>query len=48
MSMCEVKLVNIFLDKDTGTPVVLLQDPLTSDVLPILIAPLEASLIATR
>lgn len=46
MSMCEVKLVNIFLDKDTGTPVVLLQDPLTSDVLPILIAPLEASLIA--
>ncbi len=46
MSLCEVNVVNIFLDKETGTPVVLLQDVSTNDVLPILIAPLEASLIA--
>ncbi|HON80100.1 MAG TPA: bifunctional nuclease family protein [Spirochaetota bacterium] len=46
MPVCEVQIVNIFVDKDTGTPVVLLQDIESRDVLPILIAPLEASMIA--
>ena len=46
MPVCEVQIVNIFVDKDTGTPVVLLQDAESKDVLPILIAPLEASMIA--
>ncbi|HPB82041.1 MAG TPA: bifunctional nuclease family protein [Spirochaetota bacterium] len=46
MPVCEVQIVNIFVDKDSGTPVVLLRDPESKDVLPILIAPLEASMIA--
>ncbi len=46
MSLAEVKVVNIFLDQDSGAPIVLLQDMETKDILPILIAPLEASMIA--
>jgi bifunctional DNase/RNase len=46
MSLCEVKVTNIFIDQDSGAPVVVLQDIETKNTLPILIAPLEASLIA--
>jgi uncharacterized protein len=46
MSLCRVEVVNIFIDQNSGSPVVLLQDSSGGDVLPILIAPLEASLIA--
>ena len=46
MSLCEVEVVNIFIDQESSSPIVLLQDMKTKDVLPILIAPLEASLIA--
>ncbi|MGV7927339.1 MAG: bifunctional nuclease family protein [Spirochaetota bacterium] len=46
MSLCRVDVVNVFLDQNSGSPVVLLQDRDSGDVLPILVAPLEASLIA--
>ena len=46
MSLTEVKVVNIFIDQKNNVPIVLLQDMETNDTLPILIAPLEASLIA--
>lgn len=46
MSLCEVQVANLFIDQDSGAPIVLLQDINTKDVLPILVAPLEASLIA--
>ncbi|HPA71038.1 MAG: bifunctional nuclease family protein [Spirochaetes bacterium] len=46
MTRTECKVVNIFLDKDTGAPVVLLKDLHGDDILPIVIAPLEASMIA--
>ena len=46
MPQTECKVVNIFLDKDTGAPVVLLKDMHSDDILPIVIAPLEASMIA--
>ena len=46
MSQSECKVVNIFLDKDSGAPVVLLKDVGSDDILPIVIAPLEASMIA--
>ena len=46
MSQSECKVVNIFLDKDSGAPVVLLKDTVSDDILPIVIAPLEASMIA--
>ncbi|HNR86794.1 MAG TPA: bifunctional nuclease family protein [Spirochaetota bacterium] len=46
MSLCKVDIVNIFIDQETNAPVILLQDAETKDVLPIMIAPLEASLIA--
>ncbi|MCX7678227.1 MAG: bifunctional nuclease family protein [Spirochaetes bacterium] len=42
----ECKVVNIFLDKETGAPVILLKDIASDDILPIVIAPLEASMIA--
>jgi bifunctional DNase/RNase len=41
-----VDVVNVFLDQNSGSPVVLLQARDSGDVLPILVAPLEASLIA--
>ncbi len=46
MSLCRVNVTNVFVDEGTGSPVVILQDQESGDVLPILIAPLEASLIA--
>ncbi len=46
MSLCRVEIVNIFIDQDSGSPVVILKDTGGDEVLPILIAPLEASLIA--
>ena len=46
MSLSRVEVVNIFIDQDSGSPVVILKDTAGDDVLPILIAPLEASLIA--
>lgn len=46
MPSTECKVINIFLDKDTGAPVVLLKDMHGDDILPIVIAPLEASMIA--
>ncbi len=46
MSLLEVKVVNIFIDQKNNVPVVLLQDLEENNTLPILIAPLEASLIA--
>jgi uncharacterized protein len=46
MPRTECKVINIFLDKDTGAPVVLLKDMHGDDILPIVIAPLEASMIA--
>jgi len=46
MPQTECRVVNIFLDKDTGAPVVLLKDVHGDDILPIVIAPLEASMIA--
>jgi bifunctional DNase/RNase len=46
MSLCEVNVVNLFVDQESGAPIVLLQDIVTKEVLPILVAPLEASLIA--
>jgi len=46
MSLCRVDVVNVFLDQNSGSPVVLLQARDSGDVLPILVAPLEASLIA--
>ena len=46
MTISKVDVVNIFLDQKNGVPVVLLQDTESKDTLPILIAPLEASMIA--
>ncbi len=46
MARTECRVVNLFLDKDTGTPVVLLKDMHGDDMLPIVIAPLEAGMIA--
>lgn len=46
MSLCRVDVINVFLDQNSGSPVVLLQARESGDVLPILVAPLEASLIA--
>lgn len=46
MSLCRVEIVNLFIDQDVGAPIVLLQDIETKEILSILIAPLEASLIA--
>jgi len=46
LSLSRVDVVNDFLDQNSGSPVVLLQARDSGDVLPILVAPLEASLIA--
>lgn len=46
MSLCRVNITNVYVDENTGSPVVILQDTDGGDILPILIAPLEASLIA--
>jgi len=46
MPLCQVKVTKVFIDNETGVPIVLLQDLASHDTLPILIAPLEASLIA--
>ncbi|HNU90457.1 MAG TPA: bifunctional nuclease family protein [Spirochaetota bacterium] len=46
LSLSRVDVVNVFLDQNSGSPVVLLQARDSGDVLPILVAPLEASLIA--
>lgn len=46
MSLCLVEVVNIFIDQGSNSPVVVLKDTAGDDMLPILIAPLEASMIA--
>jgi bifunctional DNase/RNase len=46
MSLRKVEIGNIYLDQKSGVPVVILKDIENNDTLPILIAPLEASLIA--
>lgn len=46
MSLCLVQVVNIVIDQSSGSPIVILQDKQTGEALTILIAPLEASLIA--
>ena len=46
MSLTQVKVENIYIDQKSGVPVLLLKNMETNDTLPILIAPLEASLIA--
>ncbi|MFH0974438.1 MAG: bifunctional nuclease family protein [Spirochaetota bacterium] len=46
MSLIKVEIENIFIDQKSGVPVLILKDVEGSDTLPILIAPLEASLIA--
>ncbi len=46
MSLCKVEIVTIVLDEESNTPIVVLQDNETGNILPIMIAPLEASLIA--
>ena len=46
MSLCKVDIVTIVLDEESNTPIVVLQDNETGNILPIMIAPLEASLIA--
>ncbi|TAL29645.1 MAG: bifunctional nuclease family protein [Spirochaetes bacterium] len=46
MTLCRVEVASIYLDESTGSPIVVLKDTASDNVLPILIAPLEASLIA--
>ena len=46
MSLIKVEIENIFIDQKSGVPVLILKDTGSNDNLPILIAPLEASLIA--
>ncbi len=46
MPLCKVEIVTIVLDEESNTPIVVLQDNETGNILPIMIAPLEASLIA--
>lgn len=46
MSFAEVNVVNVFIDQKNNVPIVLLKNIDSNDTLPILIAPLEASLIA--
>ena len=46
MSLTKVEIGNIYIDQKSGVPVLILKDLATNDTLPILIAPLEASLIA--
>lgn len=46
MSLSRVEVLNIVIDQENNIPVVILQDIETKDTLPILIAPLEASMIA--
>jgi uncharacterized protein len=46
MSLIKVEIENIFIDQKSGVPVLILKDMEGNDTLPILIAPLEASLIA--
>lgn len=46
MSLTKVEVGNIFIDQKSGVPVVILKDTESKETLPILIAPLEASLIA--
>jgi len=46
MPLTKVEVANIYIDQKSGVPVVILKDMGSSDSLPILIAPLEASLIA--
>lgn len=46
MSLARVEVLNIFINQENGIPVVQLQDVETKEILPILIAPLEASMIA--
>jgi len=46
MSLCLVEVVNIFIDQGSNSPVVVLKDTAGDDMLPILIAPLEARMIA--
>lgn len=48
MSLSRVEVVNILIDQKNGVPIVLLQDVASGETLPILIAPLEASLIAVE
>ncbi|MBN2038530.1 MAG: bifunctional nuclease family protein [Spirochaetes bacterium] len=46
MTLAKVEIGNIYIDQKSGVPVVILKDLDSNDSLPILIAPLEASLIA--
>jgi uncharacterized protein len=46
MSLTKVEVGSIYIDQKSGVPVLILKDLSGSDTLPILIAPLEASLIA--
>lgn len=46
MPLCLVEVMNIFIDQGSNSPVVVLKDTAGDDILPILIAPLEASMIA--
>ncbi len=46
MPLVKVGVENIYIDQKSGVPVLILKDIGSSDNLPILIAPLEASLIA--
>ncbi len=46
MPLCLVEVMNIFIDQGSNSPVVVLKDTAGDDMLPILIAPLEASMIA--
>jgi len=46
MSLCKVEINSIVLEEESGTPIIVLQDNESGNILPILIAPLEASMIA--
>ncbi len=46
MPLTKVEVGSIYIDQKSGVPVLILKDMESSDNLPILIAPLEASLIA--
>lgn len=46
MPITEVKVINVFVDQKNNVPIVLLQNVEDNNTLPILIAPLEASMIA--
>lgn len=46
MILTRAEIVDIYVDQTSGVPVLLLQDVESNQTLPILIAPLEASMIA--